>query len=232
VHQPQIDGLIVAGDAEQRRWDEWAVALVDEARRMRSQERTVRLPESVSASLLMRALDHQDEVARDIVRPMPQAPAPAARRGTALHTWIESRFGQQTLFDPDDLPGAADASIGTDEALQELKTAFEAGPFSRLSPVAIEEPFALLLGGRVINGRIDAVFEEDGVFDVVDWKTGSTRNLHSMQLAIYRVAWAQLRSVPVERVTAGFAMIASGEMLRPDTSDDVARLIALGARVQ
>ena len=232
VHQPQIDGLVVAGDAEERRWDEWAVALVDEARRMRSYERHVRLPESVSASLLMRALDHPDEVARDIVRPMPQAPAPAARRGTSLHTWIESRFGQQTLFDPDDLPGAADSAIGTDEALLELKAAFESGPFSRLSPVAIEEPFALLLGGRVINGRIDAVFEQDGTYDVVDWKTGSARNLHPMQLAIYRVAWAQLRGVPIDRVTAGFAMIATGEMLRPDTTDDVARLLALGARVQ
>jgi DNA helicase-2/ATP-dependent DNA helicase PcrA len=206
--------------------------LIDEARRLRSQERTVRLPDSVSASLLMRALDHPDDVARDIVRPMPQAPAPAARRGTSLHTWIESRFGQQTLFDPDDLPGAADADIGTDEALEALKAAFEAGPFSRLAPVAIEEPFALLLGGRVINGRIDAVFEQGGRFDVVDWKTGSARNLHSMQLAIYRVAWAQLRGVPVEHVTAGFAMIASGEMLRPDTTDDVTQLLALGARLR
>jgi len=231
VHQPQLEGLVVVGDAEERRWDEWAAALIDEARRMRSHERTVRLPESVSASLLMRALDHPDDVARDIVRPMPQAPAPAARRGTSLHAWIESRFGQQTLFDPDDLPGAADADIGTDEALQQLKTAFEAGPFSRLAPVAIEEPFALLLGGRVINGRIDAVFEEHDMYDVVDWKTGSARNLHSMQLAIYRVAWAQLRGIPVERVTAGFAMIATGEMLRPDTDDDVARLLALGARL-
>jgi hypothetical protein len=46
------------------------------------------------------------------------------------------------------------------------------------------------------------------------------------------VAWAQLREVPIDRVTAGFAMIATGEMLRPDTSDDVARLLALGARLQ
>lgn len=231
-HQPQLDGLVLSGDDEERRWDEWAAALIDEARRVRAQERTVRLPESVSASMLMRAMEHPDEVARDIVRPMPQQPAPAARRGTALHLWIESRFGQQTLFDPDDLPGAADADIGTDEALEALKTAFEDGPFSRLAPVALEEPFSLLLGGRVINGRIDAVFEEKGQFDVVDWKTGSVHHLHPMQLAIYRVAWAQLRGVPVDRVTAGFAMIATGQMLRPDTTSDVARLLALGARVR
>ena len=232
AHQPQLEGLELGGDADEQRWDEWSAALLDEARRSRMRDRTVRLPDSVSASLLMRALEQPDDVARDIVRPMPQAPAPAARRGTALHAWIESRFGQQTLFDPDDLPGAADAEIGTDEALEALKAAFDSGPFAQLAPVAIEEPFALLFGGRVVNGRIDAVFERDGRFDVVDWKTGSTRNLHPLQLAIYRIAWAQLRGIHVDQVDAGFAMIATGEMIRPDTSVEVAQLLALGARLQ
>ena len=230
-----LTGLDLPVPPEHRReveeWDETLAALLDEARRARTVTRHVRLPESVSASLLMRAMSDPQEVARELARPMPQRPAPAARRGTALHAWIEARYGQQALFDPDDLPGAADAEIGSDERLEELKAAFDAGPFAGMAPVAVEEPFALLLAGRVIRGRMDAVFGRDGRFDVIDWKTGSDRGLDPMQLAIYRLAWAQLRGVPVDTVDAGFAMVATGEVLRPDTDAALARLQEWGASV-
>ena len=117
---------------------------------------------------------------------MPHPPAPAARRGTEFHAWVETRYGQQSLLDLDDLPGSADADIATDDDLRELKAAFEGGPFAHRAPVAVEAPFALLVGGRVVNGRIDAVFagEEAGIaYDVIDWKTGSARNVDPMQLA-------------------------------------------------
>jgi DNA helicase-2/ATP-dependent DNA helicase PcrA len=79
-----------------------------------------------------------------------------------------------------------------------------------------------------VNGRIDAVFEADGRYDVIDWKTGSSRSADEMQLAIYRLAWAQLSGVPVEDVDGAFVMIATGEVLRPDTAQSVARLQSLG----
>ena len=43
---------------------------------------------------------------------MPRPPAPQARRGTAFHRWLEERFSQQRLIDPDDLLGAADDPAG------------------------------------------------------------------------------------------------------------------------
>ena len=181
----------------------------------------MRLPDAVSASLLMRAVAEPDAVALELARPMPRPPAPAAQRGTAFHAWVEARFGQQSLLDPDDLPGAADADIASDEDLLVLKQAFEASSFAQRVPVAVEAPFALVIGGRVVNGRIDAVFESDlepGAFDVVDWKTGSAAHVDPMQLAIYRLAWAQLRGIPVERVSAAFVIVATGEVIRPDTS--------------
>jgi len=229
-HQPALPGLAasvrpdtVAADVADtiERWELLTTALVDEERGRHATERVVALPGSVSASLLMRAMADPESVARDLARPMPAPPAPAARRGTEFHAWVEARFGQQSLLDPDDLPGSADADIASDEALAALKEAFASGPWARRDPVGVEVPFALLVGGRVINGRIDAVFPTDGGFEVVDWKTGTSRGVDPMQLAIYRLAWARLRDLPVERVDAAFVLVATGDVLRPDTSSEV-----------
>jgi DNA helicase-2/ATP-dependent DNA helicase PcrA len=234
--QPSLPGVdlpvVGASDAERariREWDDLAAALLEEARARHARERVVRLPDSVSASLLMRALADPEAVAMEIARPMPHPPAPAAQRGTAFHAWVETRYGQQSLLDLDDLPGSADADIASDEALRALKEAFEGGPLAHRTPVAVEAPFALLVGGRVVNGRIDAVFagEQDGIaFDVIDWKTGSSRHVDPMQLAIYRLAWARLMNVPVEQVSAAFVIVGTGEVLRPDTEQALALLLA------
>ncbi len=236
AHQQELPGMgagaspsgVGAAAAETvARWDVLAAALVDEERSRHARVRVVPLPSSVSASLLMHALADPETVAKELARPMPRPPAPAARRGTDFHAWVETRFGQQSLLDPDDLPGSADQEIGSDEALAALKEAFVSGPWSNRDPIAVEVPFSLLVGGRVVNGRIDAVFDTDGRHDVIDWKTGSSRSVDPMQLAIYRLAWSQLSGVPVDRVDAAFVMVATGEVLRPDTTESVARLIAL-----
>jgi DNA helicase-2/ATP-dependent DNA helicase PcrA len=231
VHQQGLPGLRTqpAGDVGDmvERWDLLLGALVDEERARHATEHVVPLPASVSASLLMRALADPETVARDLARPMPRPPAPAARRGTEFHAWVETRFGQQSLLDPDDLPGSADAGIASDAALAELKAAFSASSWAERDPVGVEVPFALLLGGRVINGRIDAVFASAGRFEVVDWKTGTGGGVDPLQLAIYRLAWARLRGVPVDTVDAAFVLVNTGEVLRPDTDEQVAALLTM-----
>jgi DNA helicase-2/ATP-dependent DNA helicase PcrA len=109
---------------------------------------------------------------------------------------VESRFGQQQMIDPDELPGRGDAGIDDDDDLRELVKRFEEGPFGDRTPYAVEPAFALVLAGQVVRGRIDAVYEEqvdgrDG-FLVVDWKTNRRQTADALQLAIYRVAWAEL----------------------------------------
>ena len=91
---------------------------------------------------------------------MPRQPSPAARFGTRFHAWVEARFGQQDLLDPDELPGRGDAGIDDDDDLRELIGLFENGPFADRTPVAVEPPFALVLAGQVVRGRIDAVYAE------------------------------------------------------------------------
>lgn len=208
-------------EPERRRvaaWDADAAAFLIEARRSRERQRRVRLPDSLSASVLLRALREPERLAEDLARPMPQRPSLAARRGVAFHAWAEQRFGQQTLLLPDDIPGAADAEL-VDVDLQALQTAFESSAFADRVPVAVEHPFALVIDGRVIRGRIDAVFELNGRFDVIDWKTGSSAD--PMQLAIYAMAWAMECGVPLDQVDAGFLMVRTGEIIRPTPLPDL-----------
>lgn len=211
-------------------WDEQLAALVAEARARRDDDHVVRLPRSVSVSRLMQALADPSEAAREIARPMPRRPSRAAQRGTQFHAWVESRYGQQSLLDPDDLPGAADAHIVSDADLADLKATFERTSYAQRTPVGVEVPFALLLGGRVINGRIDAVFTADpsdgAAVEVVDWKTGSAAGIDPMQLALYRLAWSQQTGLPIEQVGAAFVIVATGEVVRPPTDDLVAALLS------
>ncbi len=240
AHQPSLPGLVTlfaAGsrgekDAAERariaEWDLLTAALLEEARTRSTRNRSVRLPDTVSASMLMQAISDPVAVAMEIARPMPRRPAPQAVRGTQFHAWIEARYGQQSLLDPEDLPGAAEHGIVSDTALAELKSAFERSPYASRAPVAVEAPFAVLVAGRVVNGRIDAVFQdpETGRYDVIDWKTGSARNVDAMQLALYRLAWANLKGVSVDDVDAAFVMVATGEVVRPDTSAELASIQA------
>jgi DNA helicase-2/ATP-dependent DNA helicase PcrA len=228
-------GLNSAERTQVEQWDIDAALLLAEARRGRAPVVSVPLPESLSASAVIRAIRDPEQVAIDLARPMPRPPAPAARRGTAFHAWVESRYGQQSLLDPEDLPGSGDEDIVSDEALEALKAAFEQSVFAGRSPVAIEEPFSLVIGGRVVRGRIDAVFESGGRYDVIDWKTGkpsmgAAQSADPYQLALYCIAWSQLKGVPLRDVDAGFFMVASGELIRPANLPDLEALAAqLGA---
>lgn len=205
------------GEGRRERWSTVFAALTEESRRRNAPVRDVRLGASVGATTFLRALREPGAVALDLARPMPTQPSRAARRGTAWHAWIESRYGQQSLIDPWDLPGAADDEIGSDEQLDELRRAFELTPYAGREPVAVEFPFSLLLAGRVIHGRIDAVFADASRFEVVDWKTGGRAHLDPGQLAIYRLAWADAQGIAWQDVDAAFVLVATGEVLRPDT---------------
>ena len=209
-------------------WDRDLEVLLAELKESRAAERTVALPLSLSATQLMRLAADEDEFARELARPLPRPPAIAAQRGVRFHAWVESRFGQQPLIVDDELPGAADADIEDDADLEGLRTAFERGEWARRLPHAIEVPFHLVLGGRSVRGRIDAVYAEpDGGFTVIDWKTNRTQSADPLQLAIYRLAWAELHALPLSAVGAAFVYIRTGQTVVPERLADRAELEAL-----
>jgi DNA helicase-2/ATP-dependent DNA helicase PcrA len=176
---------------------------------------------------LGRLRDDPETFARELARPMPRPPSSAARFGTRFHAWVEARFGQQDLFDYGDLPGRADAGIDDDSDLEELIATFEAGPFATRTPHQVEAPFALVLAGQVVRGRIDAVYVDGNDHLVVDWKTNRQATADPLQLALYRLAWAELHGVPLERVRAAFYYVRTGTVVQPEDLPDRQALEAM-----
>ncbi|WP_130796675.1 ATP-dependent DNA helicase [Streptomyces otsuchiensis] len=209
-------------------WDRDLDALAGELRRSRERVRDVVLPASLSASQLQWLAADPEGFARELARPMPHRPRPAARRGTRFHAWVESRFEALALpmLGPDELPGGEDddPDIRDEHDLEQLKESFERGPFADRTPYQVEAPFQLRLAGRTVRGRIDAVYREGDRFEIIDWKTGHNRDADPLQLAVYRVAWAELRRIPLARVTAAFYYVRGGELVRPAVLPDRAGL--------
>ncbi|MFI6120221.1 UvrD-helicase domain-containing protein [Streptomyces sp. NPDC051064] len=200
-------------------WDRDLDALAGELRRARAAVRDVVVPATLSATQLLHLADDPDGFARELARPMPRPPQPAARRGTRFHAWVESRFEELPLpmLGPDELPGGdgSDADIADERDLAELKEAFERTAYARRTPYRVETPFQITLGGRVIRGRIDAVYRTGDSYEIVDWKTSRHRTADPLQLAVYRLAWAELHGLPLEAVTATFLYVRTGETSRP-----------------
>ncbi|GAA3545161.1 hypothetical protein AFL01nite_15840 [Aeromicrobium flavum] len=207
--------------------------LLEEARARAEHEIAVELPSSLSATDVLALAQDEESFVASLARPMPRRPSAAARFGTRFHAWIEARYGQQTLLDPDELPGRGDAEVIDESDLDALKEAFESGPFAGREPVAIETPFTLRLGGQQVIGRIDAVFPvtlpdaSDG-FEVVDWKTNRAPDADELQLALYRLAWAELQGVDPRRVVGTFHYVRLGES---HTFDDLPDRAALEQRL-
>jgi len=201
------------------RWDEETRLLLDELRRGRTGVREVMLPRRLTASQVVALAHDPDELAQMLARPVPVRPVPQARRGSRFHRWVEELYAATPLLDPDDLPGAGDADI-TDDELAQLQAKFVADGWADRRPVVVEQPFELVVGGRLIRGRIDAVYpRSDGGYEVIDFKTGAVPadfGAASMQLSVYRLAWADLAGVDPRNVAAGFLYVRTGTVKRPD----------------
>lgn len=182
---------------------------------------TVAMPGHLSVSQLVELAADPAALATRLRRPLPMPPNPHARRGTAFHAWLEQRFGAAQLLDIDDLPGAADEGAATDDLLTELQDAFLASRWAERRPVEVEVPFETVIAGIGIRGRMDAVFADaDGGWTVVDWKTGALPASEqvvtlSVQLAAYRLAWAELAGCAPERVRAAFHFVRHDVTLDP-----------------
>jgi DNA helicase-2/ATP-dependent DNA helicase PcrA len=233
--------LVRAALAEPPQPDEstWAsevdLLLAERARRTPAPDAPVEvaLPPHLSVSQLVGLRRDPARLARTLRRPLPARPDRYATRGTAFHRWLERHFQAQELLDLDELPGAADEDGAGDDALDELRERFLASEWAARTPVRVEVPFATVVGGVVIRGRMDAVFaDDDGGYEVVDWKTGApprgeAADTAAVQLAAYRLAWAALARVPVERVRAAFVYVRDGVTVRPADLLDEAGLAEL-----
>jgi DNA helicase-2/ATP-dependent DNA helicase PcrA len=227
---PAVDPVVLG-------WRREADLLLAERERLARRDGPVdvSLPGHLSVSQLVTLRRDPQALARTLRRPMPSRPDPYARRGTAFHAWLEQRFGAGRLLDVDELPGSADEDAAPDDALIELQERFLASEWAQRSPFEVEVPFATVIAGVVVRGRMDAVFTAPGGrFDVIDWKTGrqptgAEAKAAAVQLAAYRLAWAELAGVPVDHVRAAFHYVREGLTVRPADLLDADGLAALVA---
>ena len=177
-----------------------------------------------------------------VVRPLPRRSSAAARLGTEIHRWIELRAGRQLsliepepeglddTLDPDRLPaGGPDVAAG-------LRASFLASPWADLDPVKVEAPFVLAVGGHLVRGRIDAVYERDGRLELVDFKTGRVATegdaAAGTQLDLYGLAAIDAWGADADRLRTTYAYLRTdGPPLVVSTDWDASTVAAVRNRL-
>jgi DNA helicase-2/ATP-dependent DNA helicase PcrA len=214
----------------------WAreAALLLQRRSRRSQGQDVHLPTHISASTLVDLDEDPGAVLARLRRPVPREPGMSARKGTAFHAWVEDYFGSAGMLDLGEAPGSDD-HIDAAYDLDAMVATFRASEWAERAPAYVEVPVETRVGDVVVRGRIDAVFRDaDGRWDLVDWKTGrrpsgARLKTRAVQLAVYRLAWARLKDVPLESVRAAFFYVGDNEVVRPHDLGTAAELESIVA---
>ena len=209
-------------------WASEAATLL-ERRSRRTAVHDVHLPGHISASTLVDLEDDAGSVVARLRRPVPREPGMSARKGTAFHAWVEEYFGAAGMLDLGEEAGSddhIDAAYGLDSMVE----TFRQSEWANRAPAHVEVPVETRIGDVVVRGRIDAVFRDaDGGWDLVDWKTGrrpsaAQLKTKAVQLAVYRLAWARLKDVPLETVRAAFYYVADNQVVRPHDLGSAERL--------
>jgi DNA helicase II / ATP-dependent DNA helicase PcrA len=179
----------------------------------------VTIPTRIPASSLERWYRDADAERAALRRPLPQKPYRQALRGTLFHRYVEEHFEEKPFYP---LSGIDDDDDVDTLGLEEWVAAFEASPFSGLTPIAIEQELHLPLAGHVVVCKIDAVFPGETGPHIVDWKTGAMPTgpddiqAKSLQLAAYRAAWAQWTGVAEDTITASFWYAGTSTLVTPE----------------
>jgi DNA helicase-2/ATP-dependent DNA helicase PcrA len=154
---------------------------------------------------------------------LPRRPAPWLKRGVELHRKIELHnrgvvpldLAEDDGYDflPDEAEPRADAY-----------TTFQESRFAQTKPRWIEAPFQLASDEMRIRGRIDAIYDTDGAWEVVDFKSGRHRPdpARVVQLQAYAVAVDEgaLGADRPESLSVTFAYFGDGLEEVSDAVDD------------
>ena len=146
-----------------------------------------------------------------VVRPLPAPPRPAARLGTVVHRLLERRArGLPDLVDVGDLGGEPGGTAAQPGLVERAARNFAATRFARLPAPEAEVGVALRAGPWVVRGRIDAVFTDGGVVEVVDWKTGRPVGATPGgldQLGLYALALREIGRLPADGARASYCYL-------------------------
>jgi len=208
-------------------WSHEIDLLVAERNRAASEAQRTPLPQRIPASRFKDYIADPEAVALSLRRPMPEKPYRATRLGTQFHEWVEARFGvsasAETLdalpleIDGADADGVADAA-----KLAELQATFERSKWATRKPVDVEIEIHVPFDDRVVICKIDAVYADGDRYEIVDWKTGraprdaADLEAKQLQLALYRLAYAQWKGIAPDKIDAAFYFVADDTVIRPE----------------
>jgi DNA helicase-2/ATP-dependent DNA helicase PcrA len=160
------------------------------------------------------------------VDPLPRRHNPAAIRGTDVHRRIELHQRGVVPLEP---VGEAEYDRAPDEQGSELpeRRGFEAYLRSRYAEdraSLVEAPFSLEVGDHRLRGRIDAIYADDGSWEVVDFKSGPPKDDPSrlVQLQAYAIAAREVDfGLPApERLDVSFAYLGDGLSVQTHHADE------------
>ncbi|MEN9693439.1 MAG: hypothetical protein RLZZ330_1083, partial [Actinomycetota bacterium] len=227
-----IDGNVVPDKLHGTIADHWDIAIKAIEAELKIAENPVRkvsLPESLSVTQIQHLARDEASFVANLIRPMPVEPIAAAAQGTAFHAFIENWAGGRlvsTLPSMDSIDVTEQEKIDT-PTLSKYKETFKNSKWAQEFPFVVEAPFAIPLNGYVVRGRIDAVYKDGDNYTLVDWKTNAKANADTLQLAIYRLAWADSMNVPLENISASFYYVALDETVTPESFPNREEIIKL-----
>lgn len=184
--------------------------LLEESRHNEAGVDLSQLFQRINASSFHEFIRDPEASLRQLLRPVPQQPFKRTRIGNLFHEWIEARttthLGKAITLEIE--TGGLSVTDEEASALVELQQTFEASPWATLQPIDVEVQITIPFAGRRVVCKLDAVFEREGHYEIVDWKTGRTpqhdaeRAERFLQLDLYRAAYALHKGLPPESITA------------------------------
>lgn len=181
-----------------------------------------RLPVRIPASRFKDFLLDTAKVAEDYRRPMPREPFAATMAGTLFHAWVESRFGVFSISD--EIDAMEPEADGANEALniEHLKDIFEKSRFAQMTPADVECEIQVTIRENTFICKIDAVFETEDGYEIVDWKTGVAPKTEddiaekALQLALYRMAYSKFHGIDPSKIDVCLYYVNENIEIKPE----------------
>jgi DNA helicase-2/ATP-dependent DNA helicase PcrA len=143
---------------------------------------------------------------------LPRRPRMSAVRGTEFHKRVElHNLGVSAFDDPvESAKGIVDMTdTPPDTHRVDPWLSYTRSRFFDETPFLVETPFEITIDGRSLRGKVDAVYEHNGRWEIVDYKSGRSRESASqlVQLQAYAIAAADgaLSPVTPQGVDVSFA---------------------------
>ncbi|MDE2386271.1 MAG: ATP-dependent helicase [Actinomycetales bacterium] len=197
----------------------------------------VELPVRIQASRFKDFVTKTGEMAERFRRPVPEKPYTSTMQGTLFHNWVEARYGFIANAEELDATDSEldESELSTFEQLEQLKQTFEKSRWAELTPVDVECEIQVTIGSNTFICKLDAVFETDNGFEIVDWKTGKPPKANdekdlferSLQLSLYRMAYARYRGIPEDDIEVSLYFVNEDREIRPEVVLSERELIEL-----